>query len=217
MAALRNGSTYSQTTCMLRFFTVLRLALNPNLIFEIGSNKGKYMRYVTIILMLFFWSVPLNSNANQDGSDILAEKFLVVTRQKEQNSKLLGILKAQMSAPIKKLSKAENLNENQRKLLEKYSNKMTNILIEELTWEKIKGNHLKIIKSIYSDKELISLIQFFESELGKLYINKQQTAIQKLGESSQIVMQNIERRIGTMQQEMKAELGLELDRGNTPK
>ncbi len=172
------------------------------------------MRYITIILMLFFLSVPLNSNANQDGSDILAEKFLVVTRQKEQNSKLLDILKAQMSVPIKRLSKAENLNENQRKLLEKYSHKMTNILIEELTWEKIKGNHLKIIKSIYSDEELASLIQFFESELGKLYINKQQIAMQKLGESSQMVMQNIERRIGAMQQEMKAELGLDLDRDN---
>ena len=175
------------------------------------------MRYITIILMLFFLSVPLNSNANQDGSDILAEKFLVVTRQKEQNSKLLDILKAQMSVPIKRLSKAENLNENQRKLLEKYSHKMTNILIEELTWEKIKGNHLKIIKSIYSDEELASLIQFFESELGKLYINKQQIAMQKLGESSQMVMQNIERRIGAMQQEMKAELGLDLDRDNTLK
>jgi hypothetical protein len=175
------------------------------------------MKYITIILMLFLLSVSLNSNANQDGSDILAEKFLVVTRQKEQNSKLLDILKAQMSEPIKRLSKAENLNENQRKLLEKYSNKMTNILIEELTWEKIKGNHLKIIKSIYSDKELTSLIQFFESELGKLYINKQQIAMQKLGESSQIVMQNIERRIGAMQREMKAELGLEMDSGNTLK
>ena len=172
------------------------------------------MRYITIILMLFFLSVSLNSNANQDGSDILAEKFLVVTRQKEQNSKLLDILKAQMSVPIKRLSKAENLNENQRKLLEKYSHKMTNILIEELTWEKIKGNHLKIIKSIYSDEELASLIQFFESELGKLYINKQQIAMQKLGESSQMVMQNIERRIGALQQEMKAELGLDLDRDN---
>jgi hypothetical protein len=177
-------------------------------------NKVKYMRYITIILMLFFLSVSLNSNANQDGSDILAEKFLVVTRQKEQNSKLLDILKAQMSEPIKRLSKAENLNENQRKLLEKYSNKMTNILIEELTWEKIKGNHLKIIKSIYSDKELTSLILFFESELGKLYIKKQQIAMQKLGESSQIVMQNIERRIGAMQREMKAELGLDMDRDN---
>ncbi len=175
------------------------------------------MRYITIILMLFFLSVPLNSNANQDGSDILAEKFLIVTRQKEQNNKLLDILKAQMSVPIKRLSKAENLNENQRKLLEKYSHKMTNILIEELTWEKIKGNHLKIIKSIYSDEELASLIQFFESELGKLYINKQQIAMQKLGESSQMVMQNIERRIGAMQQEMKAELGLDLDRDNTLK
>jgi hypothetical protein len=61
------------------------------------------------------------------------------------------------------------------------------------------------------------LIQFFESELGKLYINKQQIAMQKLGESSQIVMQNIERRIGAMQREMKAELGLEMDSGNTLK
>ena len=75
----------------------------------------------------------------------------------------------------------------------------------------------KIIKSIYSDKELTSLILFFESELGKLYINKQQIAMQKLGESSQIVMQNIERRIGAMQREMKAELGLDADRDNTLK
>ena len=39
MAALRNGSKYSHTSCMLRFCSVSRLALNPNLIFEIGSNK----------------------------------------------------------------------------------------------------------------------------------------------------------------------------------
>jgi hypothetical protein len=37
MAALRNDSKCSHTTCMLRFFTVSHLALNPNLIFEIGS------------------------------------------------------------------------------------------------------------------------------------------------------------------------------------
>ncbi len=37
MAVLRNGSKCSHTTCMLRFFTISRLALNTNLIFEIGS------------------------------------------------------------------------------------------------------------------------------------------------------------------------------------
>ncbi len=41
MAVLRNGSKCSHTTCMLRFFTVSRLALNTNLIFEIGSNKWR--------------------------------------------------------------------------------------------------------------------------------------------------------------------------------
>jgi hypothetical protein len=38
MAVLRNGSKCSHTTCMLCFFTVSRLALNTNLIFEIGSK-----------------------------------------------------------------------------------------------------------------------------------------------------------------------------------
>jgi len=150
-------------------------------------------------------SVPINSSANQDESDILAEKFLVVTKQKDQNSKLLDMLKTQISQQINKRSKAKDLNENQRKLLKKYSNKMTNILVEELSWEKIKGNHVKIIKSIYSDEELRSLIQFFESELGQLYINKQQIAMQKLGESSQIFMQNVMSRIQALEQEMKSE------------
>ena len=163
------------------------------------------MRYATIILLLFFLSFPMNSNANQDGSDILAEKFLVVTKQKDQNRKLLDVLKTQISQQIKSYSKTKNLNENKRELLEKYSHKMTNILVEELSWEKIKENHVKIIKSIYSDEELRSLIQFFESELGKLYINKQQIAMQKLGESSQMVMQNVMRRMQALEQEMKSE------------
>jgi hypothetical protein len=115
------------------------------------------------------------------------------------------LLKTQISQQINKHSKTENLNENKRKLLEKYSHKMTNILVEELSWEKIKENHVKIINSIYSDEELKSLIQFFESELGQLYINKQQVAMQKLGESSQIFMQNVVRRIQALEQEMKSE------------
>jgi hypothetical protein len=44
MAVLQNGSKCSNTTCMLRFFTLSRLALNPNLIFEIGSNYFKINR-----------------------------------------------------------------------------------------------------------------------------------------------------------------------------
>ena len=49
MTVLRNVSKCSHTTCMLRFFTVSRLALNTNLIFEIGSNKSvtkkRYLGY----------------------------------------------------------------------------------------------------------------------------------------------------------------------------
>jgi hypothetical protein len=43
MAVLRNSSKCSHTTCMRRFFIVSRLALNPNLIFEIGSNRAFFL------------------------------------------------------------------------------------------------------------------------------------------------------------------------------
>ena len=39
MAVLRNGTKCLHTKCMLRFFNVSCLALNTNLIFEIGSNS----------------------------------------------------------------------------------------------------------------------------------------------------------------------------------
>ncbi len=40
MAVLQNISKCSHTTCMLRFFAVLRLAMNSDLYFEIGSNTS---------------------------------------------------------------------------------------------------------------------------------------------------------------------------------
>jgi len=58
MAALRKGSKCSHTTCMLRFFTVSRLALNPNLIFEIGSYY-----YISKFKMIQFYpAASENSN-----------------------------------------------------------------------------------------------------------------------------------------------------------
>jgi len=39
MAVLQNDSKCSHTSCMLRFFTVSRIALNPNLIIKIGSRQ----------------------------------------------------------------------------------------------------------------------------------------------------------------------------------
>jgi hypothetical protein len=54
MAVLRNGSKCSHTTCMLRFFTVSRLALNTNLIFEIGSiNLQKLFDMKALFLYVF--------------------------------------------------------------------------------------------------------------------------------------------------------------------
>jgi hypothetical protein len=50
MAALQSGKKCSHTACMLRFLTALRLALNPDLIFEIGFRS--YLKNIQRINML---------------------------------------------------------------------------------------------------------------------------------------------------------------------
>ena len=45
MAVLQNISKCSHTTCMLRFFAVLRLAMNSDLYFEIGSNIVAQLKF----------------------------------------------------------------------------------------------------------------------------------------------------------------------------
>jgi len=49
MTALWNGSKCSHTACMLRFFTAPLLALNPNLIFEIGSIVNVFLGVIYIL------------------------------------------------------------------------------------------------------------------------------------------------------------------------
>jgi len=49
MTALWNGSKCSHTTCMLRFFTATLLAMNSNLIFEIGSIVNVFLGVIYIL------------------------------------------------------------------------------------------------------------------------------------------------------------------------
>jgi hypothetical protein len=53
MAVLQNGPKCSHTTCMLRFFTVSSLALNPNLFFEIDSNLFVLLTFTKNIAFCF--------------------------------------------------------------------------------------------------------------------------------------------------------------------
>jgi hypothetical protein len=66
MVVLRIGSKYSHTRCMLCFFTVSRLALNPNLIFEIGSKiRARFYSSIDFAggCLIFFISKALPSTA----------------------------------------------------------------------------------------------------------------------------------------------------------
>ena len=69
MAVLRNGSKCSHTTCMLRFFTVSRLALNTNLIFEIDSHYSLFCcwQVVSEQKVLFWKSVVFVIRAFERG------------------------------------------------------------------------------------------------------------------------------------------------------
>ena len=156
----------------------------------------------TILLLL----VPITSYAGQENIDALAEKFLIVTKAKEHNDKITQMIKLQITQQIENLVKTKNIKGEKLLYVKKYMDKMTNAIIDELSWDKLKNTKLQVIKSIYKENELRELNQFFVSDLGKLYIEKQEETIQRLTIASQAATKNLMNRLRKIEIEMKNDI-----------
>jgi hypothetical protein len=65
-----------------------------------------------------------------------------------------------------------NISQEQSPVVEKYLNKMFDVVKEEMSWDKMKGDFIRIYMSVYTEEEIQGLISFYESPLGKKMIEK---------------------------------------------
>jgi hypothetical protein len=108
-------------------------------------------------------------------------------------------------AVMRKKSTPERQNEYE-KLLPGFSKKLQGIVKEEMSWQKMKAAYLKIYRQNLSQEEVDSLISFYQSATGKMFLKKMPVITQDSMRVTMELMEPISARIKESSSELEKAL-----------
>jgi len=86
---------------------------------------------------------------------------------------------------------------------QKEMQKMMDIIMEEMSWEKMKDDYIDIYADTFTGKELKGFIKFYKSPIGRKFIEKQPELMKKSMQISQKQMGELMPKIQKLIKEMK--------------
>lgn len=106
----------------------------------------------------------------------LVKELMKVTKVEAQIQRSMQMVKQMQKNMISKMTK----NIADRDAAIKVQQKSFNLVIKELSWEKLQGAFIKVYAEVFTKKELQAMVTFYRSELGQMIINKMPLLQQKL-------------------------------------
>jgi hypothetical protein len=113
--------------------------------------------------------------------------------------KILDSLRPQidniMKSSMAQMSKGQQLNADEQKVMDDYRNKVIGIMQESLTMAKLKPLYVSVYSKNFSQQEINGLITFYESPAGQAYTEKMpavmQDIMQQMSPTMEPMMQQI--------------------------
>ena len=161
--------------------------------------------FVLMAIGIILLSADVSKGAEKSHYEA-ARKYIEITKEEEKNVQMLELIRSSMYKQLETDMSKYSLSEKHKPIFQKYMKRITDVITEELTWEKLHDDFIEIYVEVYSEKELKNLIKFFESPTGKMYIEKEQIALRKRGERSQRFTGKVIQRVRQIWKEMAAEL-----------
>jgi uncharacterized protein len=115
-------------------------------------------------------------------------------------------LKETFSASIQQMG----MPEKDRPLAQKHIEKLTAVLQEELTWEKLKQPLIEIYMRVYDEQEIRKVNEFYKSPAGQNYLAKLPEVLKESGQLSQQMMQSVLPKLQALEKETTGEIRLAL-------
>lgn len=100
------------------------------------------------------------------------------------------------------------LNEEQKRVLERAPQRLSEVLRSELSWAKMEPLQIAIYRDSFEQAEVDGLIEFYKSPLGQSFVNKMPMVTQKAMTAMQAYMQQVMPRVQAAMQEVLAEAKL---------
>jgi len=128
---------------------------------------------ILIILCCLIMVIPVLSYAGE--KEDLADECLNLTGVQ----KAADMAVAQMSQVYDQLLGKIEMSEKQKQRAVELQNKLQQLILDELNWEKIKTEYIMLYANTYTIEELKGMIQFYGSEVGQSIMQKLPIVTQK--------------------------------------
>ena len=102
-----------------------------------------------------------------------------------------------MKTAMQQVTKGKPLSADEQAIVDKQQQKMIAILKEEMSWDKLKDDYVRIYQGTFSQEEIDSLLAFYKSPACQAYVSKQPELMKR----SMLIMQQ---RMGPMMQRIQA-------------
>lgn len=158
--------------------------------------------YIRIWVLLSFMVAALSANADTNSQRSLAEEMLEVSKA----SSVIDNMTSQVNTMFSQTVQQMNLSEDKKAEAAKYQQRLNDIMAEEFSWNKLKGQFVDVYVDVFTEEELKELVEFYKSPLGQKLIIKMPQLMQQSMVLAQKQMQTVIPKIKALSQEMQAEL-----------
>lgn len=160
---------------------------------------------IMVLAALFTLAFALNVSAKTDPHRAAVEKLLSLTNQDQLINQALDQVKQLTLKQFQQFLPSET-TPGQQAIIEKHYNKMFEVVKAEMSWSKMKEDFIQIYISNFTEKEINEVIAFYETPIGKKFIEKTPVIMQQSTEISQKYTLNMMPKLQKIAEELVAEL-----------
>ncbi len=163
----------------------------------------KSRRLISMLLLLVIISFSGAAQKTADYNSV--EELLLLMRIDETLTRTFAQMRPTFLQQFQQLA-GDELTTEQAQITEKYLEKLFDLMEEEISWEKLKDDYIRIYSAVYTEEEIQELIEFYRSPVGQKTVEQMPVLMEQSMAISQKYLLNLMPRIQELTAEMQAEL-----------
>ena len=139
-------------------------------------------------------------------SDASIEELMAITGTRSLFDALSAQLKSQIDTDIQQDLRGKSLTSAQQRVVDNLKKKLTDFLVSQVSYEKMRPMILPIYRETFSEEEVAGMIAFYKTPAGQAVIHKMPTLMQKIMQMQHELSLRIIPKIKELKQEFDAEM-----------
>jgi len=160
-----------------------------------------------LLTLICLAALPIAAIAATDSHKKAAEELLIVTNAEKTMERVYP----QMETMFKNIIKQSNIPAENVEIAERYLQRIMELVMDEISWEKLKPQLIEIYLEVYSESELNEIVAFYKSPTGQKFIAKMPELMTATMKINQTNLQRIMPKIQAMSEEMMVEVRQQKD------